>query len=85
MTNDIWTEKDDALHAELKFKDFVAAFGFLSEVAILMEKHNHHAEIYNVYNTVKLKLTTHDAGDVVTEKDKALAAEITKRVGRYDV
>ncbi len=71
-----WTEKDDALHAEFKFKDFTQAFGFLAQVAILQEKHNHHAKIGNMYNRVTLELTTHDAGNVVTEKDHKLAAAI---------
>ena len=71
-----WTEKDNALYAEFKFKDFTQAFGFLSQVAILMEKHNHHAKIENMYNRVMLELTTHDAGNTVTEKDHKLAAAI---------
>ena len=71
-----WTEKDNALYAEFKFKNFRQAFGFLAQVAILQEKHNHHAKIGNMYNRVTLELTTHDAGNTVTEKDHKLAAEI---------
>ncbi|MBI1300413.1 MAG: pterin-4-alpha-carbinolamine dehydratase [Alphaproteobacteria bacterium] len=71
-----WTEQDNALHAEFKFKDFVEAFGFLTQVAMLAEKHNHHPHIENVYNKVKLSLTTHDAGNTVTDKDHKLAKAI---------
>ncbi|MBT8232683.1 MAG: pterin-4-alpha-carbinolamine dehydratase [Saprospiraceae bacterium] len=72
----IWTEKDNALHAELKFDNFISAFGFMTSVAIIAEKMNHHPEWSNVYNTVKIKLTTHDAGNTITEKDRTLAKEI---------
>ena len=71
-----FTEKDSALIGEFKFKNFVEAFGFLAQVAILQEKHNHHAKIENMYNRVTLTLTTHDAGNVVSEKDYKLAEEI---------
>lgn len=78
----LWREENNKLVADFKFKDFTQAFGFLSEVAILMEKHNHHAEIYNVYNKVTLKLTTHDAGNTITDKDRKLADEITQRIDK---
>lgn len=71
-----WTEKDNTLHGEFKFKDFTQAFGFLAQVAILQETHNHHARIENMYNKVTLELTTHDAGNTVTEKDYSLAKAI---------
>lgn len=71
-----WKEQNNKLVRELQFDDFIAAFAFLTKVAILAEKHNHHPEIFNVYNKVKLSLSTHDAGDVVTEKDRKLAAAI---------
>lgn len=73
-----WTEKGDALHFEHKFKDFSSAFAFLTQVAILAEKHNHHPTIENTYNKVTLILTTHDAGNTVTEKDHKLAEAISK-------
>jgi len=79
----MWTEKDNALHAELKFKDFVQAFGFMSSVAILSEKHNHHPEWSNVYNTVKIKLTTHDEGNTITDKDIKLSKAIEKVFNSY--
>jgi 4a-hydroxytetrahydrobiopterin dehydratase len=72
----MWTEKENALYAELKFKDFVEAFGFMTRVAIHAERLNHHPEWSNVWNTVKIKLTTHDAGNTVTKKDRELAKVI---------
>lgn len=72
----IWKEKDNALHTELKFSNFIEAFGFMTSVAIIAEKMNHHPEWSNVYNTVNIKLTTHDAGNTITEKDRSLAAAI---------
>lgn len=73
-----WKEADDKLTREFEFKDFVEAFSFLTKVAIVSEKANHHPEIHNVYNKVKISLSTHDAGDNVTEKDRQLAASIDK-------
>lgn len=75
-TNENWSVCENNLIGEFKFKNFVQAFGFLSQVAILQEKHNHHAQIENMYNKVTLTLTTHDAGNVVTEKDVKLARAI---------
>lgn len=72
----MWTEKDNALHAELKFNDFAEAFGFMTQVAILAEKADHHPEWSNVWNTVTIKLTTHDADNTVTQKDRDLAQSI---------
>lgn len=74
----MFTEENNALSAELEFEDFITAFAFLTQVAILAEKHNHHPEIHNVYNKVTLTLTTHDEGNTVTEKDRKLAAAIEK-------
>lgn len=71
-----WITKDNKLEKEFTFKDFVEAFSFLTKVAIVAEKQNHHPEIYNVYNKVKISLQTHDAGNVVTEKDHKLAQTI---------
>lgn len=75
-----WKEEDDHLKRSFEFKDFVEAFGFLTKVAILAEKQNHHPEIFNVYNKVDIALNTHDAGDVVTEKDHQLANAINDLV-----
>ena len=59
-----------------QFDDFVAAFAFMTKVALLAEKADHHPSWHNVYNTVKISLNTHDAGNTVTDKDVALATEI---------
>jgi 4a-hydroxytetrahydrobiopterin dehydratase len=74
----MWQEIDNQLKAKFVFKDFVQAFGFMTQVALLAEKHNHHPWWANVYNQVEISLTTHDAGNVVTEKDRTLAKEITE-------
>ena len=71
-----WITKDNKLVREFKFKDFTHAFAFLTKVAFASEKQNHHPEIYNVYNKVIISLQTHDAGNVVTEKDHKLAQTI---------
>jgi 4a-hydroxytetrahydrobiopterin dehydratase len=71
-----WATTDNKLVREFKFKDFSEAFAFLTRVAIEAEKMNHHPEIYNVYNRVTISLQTHDAGNIVTEKDHQLAAAI---------
>ena len=71
-----WITKDNKLVKEFAFKDFIEAFSFLTKVAIVAEKQNHHPEIYNVYNKVIISLQTHDAGNVVTEKDHKLAKAI---------
>lgn len=67
---------DDALIAELEFKDFVDAFAFMGDVAALAEAQNHHPEWSNVYNRLTIRLTTHDAGNRVTDKDHKLAEAI---------
>lgn len=60
------------------FKDFISAWAFMSQVALLAEKMNHHPDWSNVYNKVTIKLSTHDAGNTITEKDRKLAAMIDK-------
>ena len=74
----MWIEKDNKLKAEFEFEDFIGAFAFMTKVAIIAEKMNHHPAWSNVYNTVTIELSTHDAGDVVTEKDHHLARGIDK-------
>jgi len=71
-----WKEENNRLKKTFVFKDFVEAFGFMSSVAIIAEKMDHHPNWSNVYNSVSFELNTHDAGDVVTEKDHALAKAI---------
>ncbi len=68
-----WKQENDKLSREFEFKNFVEAFSFLTKIAIEAEKANHHPEIYNVYNKVSISLSTHDAGNKVTEKDLKLA------------
>ncbi|MEM6737082.1 MAG: 4a-hydroxytetrahydrobiopterin dehydratase [Bacteroidota bacterium] len=75
-----WKEEDNKLKKTFQFNDFVEAFGFISRVAIIAEKLNHHPTWTNTYHTVSFELSTHDAGDIVTEKDHMLAAEIDKLV-----
>jgi 4a-hydroxytetrahydrobiopterin dehydratase len=72
----MWEEKDNKLYRKIQFKDFSEAFAFMTRVAIEAEKMDHHPEWKNVWNTVEIWLSTHDAGDVVTDKDKKLAAKI---------
>ncbi|MES2777156.1 MAG: 4a-hydroxytetrahydrobiopterin dehydratase [Bacteroidota bacterium] len=75
-----WTEADNKLYRKFKFKDFSEAFAFMVRVAIEAEKADHHPNWSNVYNTVEIWLNTHDAGDVVTEKDHKLSKAIDKLV-----
>lgn len=72
----MWTEKNNCLSKTFKFKDFQEAFAFMTRVAFLAEAQNHHPNWSNVYNTVIIELNTHDAGDIVTEKDHKLAKAI---------
>ena len=72
----MWKEQDNALKKDFEFADFVEAFGFLTRVAIVAERMNHHPRITNVYNHVSLTLNTHDAGNTVTDKDWKLAEAI---------
>jgi len=75
-----WTEDDNKLYRKFKFKNFSEAFGFMTRVAIEAEKADHHPTWSNVYNTVEIWLNTHDAGDVVTEKDHKLSIAIDKLI-----
>lgn len=71
-----WRIQQDKLHREFKFADFIAAFGFMSQVALLAQAADHHPEWSNVYNKVVIDLTTHDAGGI-SKKDFDLALAIT--------
>ncbi len=72
-THKQWQLKDQKLHREFVFKNFIQAFGFMTQAAIIAERDNHHPEWFNVYKTVKVYLTTHDANGI-SEKDFALAS-----------
>ncbi|MGJ7031027.1 4a-hydroxytetrahydrobiopterin dehydratase [Niabella hirudinis] len=72
----MWTENDNKLYRKFSFKDFSEAFGFMTRVAMAAEKMDHHPSWTNTYNVVEVWLSTHDAGDVVTEKDHKLAKKI---------
>jgi 4a-hydroxytetrahydrobiopterin dehydratase len=67
-----WTLAEGKLHKEFHFADFVEAFGFMAKVALVAESMDHHPEWFNVYKTVRVDLSTHDAGGI-TELDFALA------------
>jgi 4a-hydroxytetrahydrobiopterin dehydratase len=72
----MWEEKDNKLYRKFQFKDFNEAFAFMTRVALIAEKMDHHPLWTNVYNTLEIWLSTHDAGDIVTEKDRKLASKI---------
>jgi 4a-hydroxytetrahydrobiopterin dehydratase len=74
----MWKEENNKLKKSFKFKDFSQAFGFMARVALAAEKMNHHPTWTNTYNTVDFELSTHDAGDKVTELDRKLADAIDK-------
>ncbi|MFB0945330.1 MAG: 4a-hydroxytetrahydrobiopterin dehydratase [Spirosomataceae bacterium] len=76
----MWKEENNQLSREFKFDDFTEAFAFMTRVAFLAEKHGHHPNWSNVYNTVTINLTTHDEGNTITEKDRKLASAIDKIV-----
>ncbi|RLA58290.1 MAG: pterin-4-alpha-carbinolamine dehydratase [Epsilonproteobacteria bacterium] len=79
----MWQEKDNALQAAFTFADFSQAVAFMTEIAIVAEKQNHHPDWSNVWNKVSFKLNTHDAGGTVTDKDRKLAEAISATAKRY--
>jgi 4a-hydroxytetrahydrobiopterin dehydratase len=72
----MWEENNNRLSRTFIFRNFIEAFSFMTKVAIVAEKMNHHPYWINVYNKVEIHLSTHDEGDIVTEKDRKLAKEI---------
>ena len=74
----MWKEENNKLHKKFEFKDFSEAFAFMTRVALAAEKMDHHPKWTNEYNKVEMWLSSHDAGDVVTEKDKKLSVIIDK-------
>jgi 4a-hydroxytetrahydrobiopterin dehydratase len=76
----MWTEENNKLYRKFSFKDFSEAFAFMTRVAILSEKADHHPTWTNTWSTVEIWLTTHDAGNMVTNKDKSLASKIDELI-----
>lgn len=74
-----WHFNANGIEKNFLFKSFTEALGFIVKVGVLSEKMNHHPELFNVYNKVSLRLTTHDAGGI-TEKDFKLATEIEEMI-----
>jgi 4a-hydroxytetrahydrobiopterin dehydratase len=72
----MWIEENNALCRKFQFNDFSEAFAFMTHVAMLAEKANHHPYWINVYNQVEIRLSTHDAGNIITDKDRQLALQI---------
>ena len=72
----MWEEKNNTLHKKFEFKNFSEAFAFMTRVALAAEKADHHPKWTNVYNVVDIWLSTHDAGDIITSKDRDLATII---------
>jgi 4a-hydroxytetrahydrobiopterin dehydratase len=77
---DGWSVVDGKLHREFRFADFNAAFGFMTRAALVAESMNHHPEWFNVYNRVRVDLTTHDAGGI-TRLDFELARAMNRLAG----
>ena len=72
----MWQEEDNSLYRKFEFKDFSEAFAFMTRVALAAEKMDHHPKWTNVWNIVEVWLSTHDAGDIVTDKDRKLSKKI---------
>ena len=72
----MWEEKNNTLYRKFEFRNFPEAFAFMTRVALEAEKMDHHPDWSNAYNKVEISLSTHSAGDVVTEKDRKLAKKI---------
>ncbi len=79
----MWQTENNKLKASFQFKDFPEAFSFMTTVAIYAEKQNHHPEWSNIWNIVNISLTTHDAGNTITEKDHLLAKTIDQIYQKY--
>lgn len=77
----MWKEEDNKLKREFEFENFIGAFSFMTKVALVAEKMDHHPDWSNAYNKVSIELCSHDKGNIVTEKDRKLAKEIDKFVG----
>lgn len=80
----MFEEIDNKLTATFMFDDFMAAFGFMTQIAFFAERMNHHPQWSNVYNKVKIDLTTHDANNTITGKDYLLAKKIEELYSNYE-
>ena len=76
-----WESRGDRLVRSFRFPDFVRAFGWMTSVALVAERMNHHPEWRNVYGTVDVELTSHDSGGI-TERDVRLAGEMNRLAGQ---
>lgn len=76
-----WSEAPDGLHREIVFADFSRAFAFMTRVALVAEKQDHHPDWSNSWATVRITLRSHDAGNAVTERDRRMAEEIDRLLG----
>lgn len=74
----MWKEENNMLKRTFEFKNFSEAFAFMTQVALLAEKMDHHPNWSNVWNKVTIGLTTHSAGNKVTDKDRRLAEAIDR-------
>ena len=72
-----WEINANSLEREFKFDNFIEAFAFMTKIALICEKHNHHPDLQNVYSKVVIKLTTHDLGGI-TNLDQTIASEINE-------
>lgn len=74
----MWKEENNKLVCDFEFKNFSEAFAFMTRIALIAEKMNHHPDWSNSWNKVHISLSTHSEGNIVTEKDRRLASEIDK-------
>lgn len=79
----MWKEENHRLQRTFVFKDFKEAWAFMTEVAMHADAQNHHPNWSNVYNSVSIQLTTHDAGNIVTDKDRKLAETISEVYSKF--
>ena len=75
-----WAEINNTLYKKILFTDFSEAFGFMTRVALIAQQLDHHPTWTNTWNKVEIWLSTHSAGDVVTDKDRELASKIDRLI-----
>lgn len=79
----MWIQQDNRLYKKFAFANFAEAFAFMTQVALYAERYDHHPYWINSYRTVEIYLSTHSAGNVVTEKDQQLADIIDQIYSKY--